>query len=246
MEAIKNDPILLSSYRKGILEDFHLFENISIGFFEYDYEDRTFQCWIPGKRIYHLRELLSVIDLEKDEAITTLIKEELFRYPLDGMEDISEKIAFADIATDLIQMRVVKDEYAIRYFISGFIDDIKELVALEYMTRVCSKKCLSILKKNQELVENADGLFLAEVKRMKKKDFLSIIDFLDDFSQVGHIFPLTKSKAKIRELDMHTILNNAQKKLKTEANRKATKIDEPYHDISDKAIDAMMQSIKNG
>lgn len=194
LDIVREHPSLLKIFRSKILRDFDILTNAGFGYFTYDSADEgSFECWIPGRRNYYLSELANIIEIDKDSEITELLKREIFRYPFDGTEDISEKIAFANIAEQFIVQGAISDKKAIEHYISGFVSDLKELVFLEYMTRVCSDESLSIIRKNKELVDDADRLFVWEIESLKDKNFINVLEFYDDYEQIKHILPLKKA-----------------------------------------------------
>ncbi len=187
-----------------------------------------------------------IIDAEKDHEFAELLKTELFRYEFDGTEDISEKISFLQIATNLISAGLIDGEEAVRHYTEGFCDNIKELVFLEYMTRVCNKQVLSMIRKNKRLVKEADNLFLFKIERMDEMDFMDLFDFYDDYTQIKFILPLTKTTKKLKELNYSQSLEEAFKRTEQSNDEELDNEEENdiYNDISDKTIEQMIMKIK--
>ncbi|MTK54303.1 restriction endonuclease [Paludibacter sp.] len=247
IEIIKVDPTLSKSFRDKILKDFHRLTNANIGYFEYDTQETTFNCWTQGRYLYFLIELLEVTNIEEDEDVAFFLKSEIFRYPFDGTEDISEKQSFCEIATILIERGHINEKDAIMHYTSGFINDVKELVCFEYMTRKCNKESLDIIRNNKEFVEDADNLFLCEINELSTKNFIDLMDFYDDYEQITHILPLKKTTKKLKKLETNSIWKEAWEKLgkNVEENNLTRKVVDNinYFDIEDKSIDSLFKSI---
>lgn len=247
LEVLREDPTLLTIFRNQVVNNFSNLTNAGFGYFDFDAPDEgSFECWRPGRRIYYLYEAMSIIDIVEDREFTELLKKELFRYEMDGTEDISEKISFLEAATTLISAGLIDGEEAVRHYTNGFYDDIKELVFLEYMTRVCDKQVLAMIRKNKKLVKEADDLFLIEIERMDEMDFMDLIDFLDDYTQVKFILPLKKTTKKLKELNYSQLMDEAFKRTEQSRNEEPDSEgdDESYNDITDETIDHMIMKIK--
>lgn len=246
-EIIKNDSSLLKSFRDKILKDFHNLTNANIGYFEYDTQETTFNCWTKGRYYYFLNEFLNITNIDKDEDVAIFLKNEIFRYPFDGTEDISEKQSFCEIATILIERGYINGKDAIIHYTSGFINDIKELVCFEYMMRKCDKECLEIIRSNKVLAEEADNLFLYEMDELSAKDYIGLLDFYDDYEQIRNILPLKKTTKKLKKIEKDSLWTEAWEKLgKNVQDDNLTRevIDnENYFDIEDKSIDSLFESI---
>lgn len=244
-EIIKNDSSLTKSFRDKILKDFHNLTNASIGFFEYDTLETSFSCWTQRRYYYFLCEFLSIIDIDVDVAI--FLKNEIFRYPFDGTEDISEKQSFCEIATILIEQGYINGKDAIMHYTSGYINNIKELVCFEYMVRKCDKESLKIIRDNKVFAEEADNQFLNEIHELFKKDYIGLLDFFDDYEQIRNILPLSKTTKKIKKLERDSLWKDAWEKFgkNVEENDLSIKVvdNESYFDIEDGLIDNLFNSI---
>lgn len=246
LEAIKKDDDLLKTFRDKLINDFGKITNSGFGYFEYSAgEEGEFECWIPGRYNYYLGEAITILEINDDIELATFLAREIFRYSFDGTEDISEKIAFSEVAIQLLGMGFIDSERAIKHYISGFCNDIKELVFLEYMTRHCDKESLKIIKNNKELVRDADNLFLYEIEEIEKKEFIDLMDFFDDYTQIKHILPLTKTSKKLKAINYDALMNNSASKLGDSAaeSTENKKSDESYYDINDKAINDIIMSV---
>ena len=245
IEIIKVDPILSKSFRDKVLKDFHRLTNANIGYFEYDTQETTFDCWTQGRYCYFLIELLEVTNIDEDVAF--FLKNEIFRYSFDGTEDISEKQSFCEIATILIERGYINGKDAIIHYTSGFINDIKELVCFEYMVRKCDKESLDIIRNNKEFVKDADNLFLSEINELSTKDYIGLMDFYDDYEQIIHILPLKKTTKRLKKIETDSLWKGAWEKLGKnieETNLPNKVIDNVnYFDIEDKSIDSLFESI---
>lgn len=246
LEIVKEDHTLLSIFRDQLVNNFSTLENASYGFFEFDAIDEgTFMCYRPERRIYFLREAMYIIDAKKDLAFTELLKAELFKNKFD-VEDMSEKISFLQAAENLISAGLVDGEKAVRHYIKGDIDNIKELVFLEYMTRVCDKQILNIIRKNRALVKTADSLFLIQLDNMDEMDFMDLIDFYDDYTQIKFILPLTKTTKRLKELNYGQLLEEGHERTESSRDKHSENNSEndTYKDISDETIDQMMKKVR--
>jgi SpoVK/Ycf46/Vps4 family AAA+-type ATPase len=248
LKVLENDMKLLTIFRNHLVINFPDLTNAGFGCFDFDAPDEgIFKCWKPERRIYYLHEAMSVIDVEKDWEFAELLKKELFRYRMDGSEDISEKISFFRAATGLISAGLINGEDAIKYYTNGFCNDIKELVFLEYMTRVCDKHVLTMIKKNKKLVKEADDLFLIEIKQIDKMDLIDLMDFLDDYTQIKFILPLKKTTKKLKELNYNQLIGEIIKRTKQSENEEldSEDEDESYNDITDETINHIIMRIKS-
>ncbi len=247
LEVVKKDATLSTIFRNELVNNFSNLTNSGFGYFEFDApEEDSFMCWRPWRRIYYLHESVFIIEAEKDPEFAELLKVELFKYEFDGTEDISEKISFFQVAEDLIGSGLIDGEDVVRHYSKGFIDSIKELVFLEYMTRVCNKQVLTMIRKDKRLVEEADDAFLNKIKHMDKMGFMDLINFYDDYTQVKFILPLTKTTKKLKELNYDQVLDEAFKRTERSSDEEQDNDDENniYHDIVDETIEQMMMKIK--
>ncbi len=247
LEVVEKDAILYAIFRNQLINNFSTLTNAGFGFFKFDAPDEgLFECWRPERRIYYLHEAMFIIDVKKDWEFAELLKTELFRYEFDGTENISEKICFLQVAKDLIDADLIDGEEAVRHYTQGFIDDIKELVFLEYMTRVCNKQVLAMIRKNKKLVKEADNLFLIQIKHLDEMDFIDVMDFYDDYTQIKFILPLTKTTKKLKELNYDQLSNKAFKRLERLSDEEPENedINDNYNDIVDEEIDQIMMKIK--
>nr|WP_320039259.1 restriction endonuclease [uncultured Bacteroides sp.] len=247
LEVVENDATLFVIFRNQLINNFSTLTNAGFGFFKFDAPDEgLFECWRPERRIYYLHEAMSIIDVKKDWEFAELLKTELFRYEFDGTENISEKICFLQVAKDLIDAGLIDGEETVKHYIQGPIDDIKELVFLEYMTRVCNKQVLAMIRKNKKLVKEADHLFLIQIKHLDEMDFMDMMDFYDDYTQIKFILPLTRTTKKLKELDYDQLSNKAFKRLEQLSDEESDKEDanDIYNDIIDEEIDQMIMKIK--
>jgi ATPase family associated with various cellular activities (AAA). len=248
-DIIKNNTSLSKSFRDKILRDFHNLTNANIGYFEYDTQETTFNCWTQGRYYYFLNELLYITNIDEDEDVAIFLKNEIFRYPFDGTEDISDKQSFCEIATVLIEQGYINGQDAIMHYTSGFIDNIKELVCFEYMVRKCDKESLKIIRNNKVLAEEADNLFLNEIDELSEKDFIGLLDFYDDYEQIRNILPLSKTTKKLKKLEGDSLWKEAWDKLgkNVEEDNLTRKVVDNgnYFDIEDESIDSLFDSIKN-
>ncbi len=185
-EIVGKDEELQKIFKHKVISSFNNFQNASFGFFDYDIEDGgTTTSWKGERRNYFLQDFISMYNIKDDSEVSAFVIQELFRYPIDGAEDTSEKIIFAQICKELLQENLIEDKKTILNYINGFFNDIKELVYLEYLLRYCSNYCLDIVKFNKELVKTADRLFVWQIEDIQKEpDYIDILDFLDDFKQI--------------------------------------------------------------
>jgi hypothetical protein len=248
-DIIKNTPSLWKSFRDKILNDFHKLENANIGYFEYDTQETTFNCRSQGRYYYFLNELLGIANIDDDKDVAVFLKNEIFRYPFDGTEDISEKQSFCEISTILLKKGYINGRDAITHYTSGFINDIKELVCFEYMVRVCNKESLEIIRNNKTLAEESDNLFLNEIDEIYEKDLIGLLDFYDDYQQIRNIFPLSKTTKKLKKLEKNSLWKEASEKLSKnveEDNLTRKVVDNGrYFDIEDESIERLFDSINN-
>jgi hypothetical protein len=250
-EVIRNNETLTKSFREKILKDFNSLLNANIGYFEFDTEEASFSCWTQGRYYYFLNNIFEVLNPLEDKELLDFFKEEIFRYPFDGTEDISERQSFCEIAEVLLEANVIKGSKAIKHYTSGFFNHIKELVCFEYMTRKCDKKSLKQIRSNKQLVEEADNLFLNKIEFIKESDnidFVDLLDFFDDYEQIKFILPLKKTTKKIEELRDKKLWKEAAERLGKdepimESNEKKND-DEEYIDIDDTSIHNLFESIK--
>lgn len=247
LEVVKEDAILSAIFRNQLVNNFSNLTNSGFGYFEFDAADEgSFMCHRLERHIYYLREAMSIIDAKKDREFAEFLKTELFRYEFDGAEDISEKISFLQAAEELIAARLIDGKEVVRHYTKGFIDDIKELVFLEYMTRVCDKQVLAMIRKNKRLVKQADDLFLFKMEHMDNMDFMNLMDFYDDYAQIKFILPLTKTTKKLKELNHDQLLNEAFKRIEQSSDEEPDNDEKNdiYNDIADETIEQMMMKIK--
>jgi hypothetical protein len=247
LEVVKNDATLSTIFRNRLVNNFSNLTNSGFGYFEFDAPDEgSFMCWRPGRRIYYLHEAMFIIDAKKDREFAELLKNELFRYDFSGPEDVSEKISFFQVAGNLISAGLLDGEEAVRHYTKGFCDNIKELVFLEYMTRVCNKQVLVMIRKNKRFAKEADDLFLNEIDHIDEMDFMDLMDFYDDYSQIKFILPLTKTTKKLKELNYYQLLTEAHKRNKRPRDKEPHNKEENdiYNDIADETIEHMIMKIK--
>jgi len=251
LEVIKNNDTLTKSFREKILKDFNSLLNANIGYFEFDTGETSFNCWTQERYNYFLHRIFDVLNPSEDKELLTFFKEEIFRYPFDGTEDISERQSFCQIAEVLLEAKVITGSEAIKHYTSGFLNHIKELVCFEYMTRKCDKKSLKQIRNNIQLAEEADNLFLNEIEFIKENDnidFVDMLDFFDDYEQIKFILPLKKTTKKIEEFRDEKLWKEAAERLGKdvpikESNQKKSDYEE-YLDIDDTSIDNLFESIK--
>jgi len=251
LEVIRNNRTLNKSFREKILKDFNNLLNANIGYFEFDTGETSFSCWTQERYNYFLHKIFEVLPHSEDNELLTFFKEEIFRYPFDGTEDISERQSFCKIAEILLEAKVITGSEAIKHYTSGFLNNIKELVCFEYMTRKCDEKSLKQIRSNKQLAEEADNLFLNEIEFIKESDnidFVDLLDFFDDYEQIKSILPLKKTTKNIEELRGEKLWKEAEERLTkdesiTESNEKEND-DEEYFDIDDTSIDDLFESIK--
>lgn len=247
LDVVKKDATLSATFRNQLVNSFSTLTNAGFGFFEFDAPDEgTFMCERQERRIYYLHEAMFIIEAKKDREFTELLKIELFRHKFDGTEDMSEKISFLQAAENLIGAGLINGEDAVRHYIDGYIDNIKELVFLEYMTRVCDKQVLAIIRKSKRLIKEADDLFLNEIEHIDEMDFMDLMDLYDDYTQIKFILPLTKTTKKLKELNYDQLLSKAFKRTKRSRDKKPDngKENDIYNDIADETIDQIMMKIK--
>lgn len=244
-DRIKENDELLQIFKNKIINDFNNLENAGHGFFEFDIEDGGTSTSLKSeRRNYFLNEFVYMFDIKSERNIADFVAEELFRYPFHGAEDTSEKILFAQICEDLIDLNIIEDIDAISNYTSGFFDDIKEFVYLEYLLRHCSKKCYKIIKSNKELIETADRLFVWAFEDIgEDSDYIDLIDLLDDYHQIKKIFPLRKTTNLLSKIKLNKkiddSLDNLTKKNKSENIQKIK-----YRDIDDVEIESIITSLK--
>lgn len=251
LDAVKENNELLDIYLNKVVNDFHKLENASIGYFEYDAPDEgSFTCWRPERYNHYLEQLANMFDfseIKHSEKVYHLLKKEIFKYPFHGAEDISEKIAFLQVAELLLDKGIIKSEDAINHYLIGYCDNIKELVFLEYMSRSCSKESLKIIRNNKRLKQEADFLFLNEIENIEEKDFLDLMEFLDDYTQIKFILPLTKTTKKLNELNLDELYKKARFTNEKDdlLNEKKVKDTENYYDISDNSIEELLKTLQS-
>lgn len=260
LETIKENNFLQNLFIKKVLKDFNNLENASFGFFHYEVEQRIYSCWIPERYNYYLDIFFEEvvlnykIDLNDRREIADFLKREIFRYTIEDTVEISEKVAFSKIVTELLKIGLVNSEDAINHYTDGFCNDIGELVYLEYMTRYCTEESLLLIKNNKELVRQSDNLFLEEIESIEEKDFVDLLDFYDDFVQIKSILPLRKTTKILKALNYDRLMEKSVEKLKKddiEQNNISMDIDsdekneqQRYYDISDENIKHVLKNLK--
>ncbi|MBO9692139.1 restriction endonuclease [Chryseobacterium sp.] len=244
-EIVEQDDELLKIFKHKVINGFNGLENASFGFFEYDIDGGTTTSWKGERRNYFLQKFSWMYNIKNDSDVYAFIIKELFKYPIDGAEDTSEKIAFAQICEELLEENLIEDKKVILNYTNGFFNDIKELVYLEYLLRHCSDYCLDIIRSNNELVETADRLFIWQIENIQEEpDYLDIIDFLDDFKQIKNILPLKKASKLLKKIDIENLIESSFNKIK-EADK--THIDNKknnYADIKNEEIETLINSLK--
>lgn len=253
LEVLQSNEALRKSFTEKILHNFNTLENASFGCFDYSTEEASFTCAKYSRYNYYLSQFMDmfltneyVIDMNKDKEIAFFLHEEIFRYQLDETDDMSEKISYSKIAVVLLKIGLIESEEAINHYIPGITNNIKELVHLEYMTRVCSNQSLNFIKNNKQLKKIADNIFLTEIKTLQEKDFMDLIDFFDDYEQVKKNLPLNKSTKKLETIYPDISWENAMIKLRaaTTSKKNLSKDSQEYYDISDSEINERLKNIK--
>ncbi|WP_407478342.1 nSTAND3 domain-containing NTPase [Elizabethkingia meningoseptica] len=246
-EIVEKDDELLKIFKHKVINSFNNLENASFGYFDYDIEDGgTTTSWKGERRNYFLQKLIWMYDIENDSDICLFIIQELFRYPIDGTEDTSEKIAFAQICEELLQKNLIEDKKVILNYTNGFFNDIKELVYLEYLLRHCSNYWIDVINSNNELVETADRLFIWQIENIQEEpEYIYLIELLEDFEQIKNILPLKKASKLLRNSDLEGIIKSSYMKFKNINNVDINNEKNLYSDIKDEQIEVLINSLKN-
>lgn len=247
-DLVENNPSLYKSFREKILEDFHNLENANIGYFIYETDEDSFECWASARHYHYLNQLTSIISVKEDEEVTNFLKKEIFRYPFDGIEDISEKESFCIIASDLIEMGYINAKDAIEHYTSGFLKDISELICFQYIIRECKEDDLKIIENNKKLAKEADDIFLDELDTLQERSFSGLSDFFYAYEEIRYLLPLTKTTKKLKQLDTDALWKDKYERIGKDATiyettKKEVK-DESYFDIDDESIDSLFETIK--
>lgn len=248
-DLVKDNPTLHKSFREKILEGFNNLENANIGYFMYETDEDSFECWAPARHYYYLNQLISVISVDEDEGVANFLKKEIFRYPFDGAEDVSEKESFCQVASVLINTGYIEGKDAIKHYTSGFLNHTSELLCFLYMLRECDEEALKLVENNKKFAEDVDTLLYGEVNTLEEKNVHYLSDFFYVYEQVRYLLPLTKTTKKLKQLDTDILWDDAYKQLSERlAMNKATRYeevkDENYFDIDDESIDNLFETIK--
>ncbi len=246
LEMIQEDDYLKSVFRNKILKtDFNSMENAGIGYFVCEAKNESFDCYVSTRYRYYLSELIQIIDIKRDIELAKFIKTELFRYIIDPLEDISERIAFSEVVVVLLEMGLADSETAIKYYTPNFdcyFFAIKDFVYLEDITRFCTPESIKLITNNKKIREIADELFLDEIENIESEgiDFVSLLDFFDDFEQIKSILPLKKASKKLKTLNHDAVLQKGKESSQNADDQEtATEPDKKndYYDIDDKSIE---------
>lgn len=118
------------------------------------------------------------------------------------------------------------------------------------MLQECDSNSASIIRNNKHLANLADQLFLNEIIDLQNKDYVDLLEFLDDYSQIKTLLPLKETTRQIKKLCKNKFVDESYKKFmskldtKVEIKEQRTTEQHKYFDISDETISQLFQNIK--